>query len=219
MMSRRDVLVGLGAGVGVAALSVVAVGRRVGPGGGTPLYDFGEVGSPADVVGSDVSCTPGTLTARQIEGPFYNPDTPKRRDIRDAGVNTSVLLVAGRVLDARCRPVAGAVLDFWQTDHNGRYDNHGYRYRGHQFSDADGRFELLTVRPQAYSAMSLFRTPHIHVKVQGPDTPLLTTQLYLPDAEDTNARDRGYDQALAIRYTGQEGSARHATFDFVLSRG
>lgn len=193
--------------------------RRAGPGGGTPLYDFGEIGSPADAVGSGLPCTPGTLTAQQIEGPFYNPETPKRRDIRDSGVNTAVLLVAGRVLDARCRPVAGAILDFWQTDHNGRYDNHGYRYRGHQFTDADGRFELLTVRPQAYSAMSLFRTPHIHVKVQGPDTPLLTTQLYLPDAEDTNARDGGYDQALAIKYIGQEGSARRATFDFVLSRG
>ena len=36
--------------------------------------------------------------------------------------------------------------------------------------------------------MSTFRTPHIHVKVQGRDTALLTTQLYLPDAE-TNARD------------------------------
>jgi protocatechuate 3,4-dioxygenase beta subunit len=134
-------------------------------------------------------------------------------------VNTGLLLVAGRVLDAQCRPLAGAILDFWQTDHKGEYDNHGYRYRGHQYTDADGRFELVTVRPHAYTAMSLFRTPHIHVKVQGPDTPLLTTQIYLPDAEDTNARDRGYDPSLAITYTGREGSARQATFDFVLSRG
>jgi hypothetical protein len=54
--------------------------------------------------------------------------------------------------------------------------------------------------------------------VQGPDTPLLTTQLYLPDAEDTNARDRGYVPSLAIAFTGQDGPARLAAFDFVLPR-
>ena len=182
--------------------------------------DFGEIGAPADGVSdAGLQCTAGTLTPRQIEGPFYTPRTPKRRDIRDSGVNTGLLLVAGRVLDAQCRPLAGAILDFWQTDHKGEYDNHGYRYRGHQYTDGDGRFELVTVRPHAYTAMSLFRTPHIHVKVQGPDTPLLTTQIYLPDAEDTNARDGLYDPSLAITYTGREGSARQATFDFVLSRG
>ena len=65
--------------------------------------------------------------------------------------------------------------------------------------------------------MSLFRTPHIHVKAQGPETPLLNTQLYLPDAEETNARDGGYDPSLAVRYVGQEGGARRAVFDFILT--
>jgi len=67
--------------------------------------------------------------------------------------------------------------------------------------------------------MSIFRTPHIHVKVQGRDTGLLTTQLYLPDAQDTNARDRGYQPSLLVKYAGGDGAARRATFDFVLARG
>jgi protocatechuate 3,4-dioxygenase beta subunit len=66
--------------------------------------------------------------------------------------------------------------------------------------------------------MSLFRTPHIHVRVQGRETGLLTTQLYLPDAQDTNARDFGYRPSLAVNYAGQDGPVRHATFDFVLPR-
>jgi protocatechuate 3,4-dioxygenase beta subunit len=123
---------------------------------------------------------------RADRGTFYSPKTPERRDIRDPLVGEA-LVVAGRVLDPQCRPIAGAVLDFWQTDHLGRYDNQGYRYRGHQRTDEAGRFELVTVRPSAYTAMSLFRTPHIHVKVQGATTRLLTTQLYLPDVEETNA--------------------------------
>jgi len=217
MVNRRDALVGLGAGLGVTLLAGVGLalrdGRRV------PPYEFGEIGAAVDgLVGADLQCTAGTLTATDVEGPFYTPITPKRRDIRDPGVTTDVLLLAGRVLDAQCRPVAGAVLDFWQTDHDGIYDNQGYRYRGHQYADAEGRFELVTVRPHAYTAMSIFRTPHIHVKVQGPDTPLLTTQLYLPDAQESNARDGGYQPSLLVRYTGQDGSARRATFDFVLAR-
>jgi protocatechuate 3,4-dioxygenase beta subunit len=216
MISRRNVLVGLGAGFGVAALSAAAFARRMLS--SSPRYEFGEMGLPVDSLTGALECTPGTLTAGQIEGPFYTPKAPKRRDIRDAGVSTGVLVLAGRVVDAQCRPIAGAVLDFWQTDHNGIYDNQGYRYRGHQYTDAQGSFELVTVRPHPYTAMSLFRTPHIHVNVQGPDTSLLTTQLYLPDAEETNARDGGYQPSLAVRYTDQDRSARHAMFDFVLAR-
>jgi protocatechuate 3,4-dioxygenase beta subunit len=215
MITRRDVLAGVGAGLGVAALSAFAFVRREDRLG--PRYQFGEVGAP--LAGSKVSCTAGTLTSIEPEGPFYTPSAPKRRDIRDPGVIAGVLVLAGRVLDTQCRPLAGAVLDFWQTDHNGVYDNQGYRYRGHQYTDADGRFELVTVLPQAYTAIGIFRTPHIHVKVQGADTPLLTTQLYLPDAEETNARDRGYQPSLAVRYTERDDSSRRATFDFVLARG
>jgi protocatechuate 3,4-dioxygenase beta subunit len=181
-------------------------------------YGFGEMGSPVEgLAGAAPQCTAGTLTLQQTEGPFYTPQTPQRRDIRDPFVSTDLLLVAGRVIDAQCRPIAGAVLDFWQTDHAGRYDQEGYRYRGHQYTDAAGRFELVTVRPQAYTAMSLFRTPHIHAKVQGRSTGLLTTQLYLPDAEGTNARDSIYDPALAIRYVGYGGPIQRAEFDFVLA--
>jgi protocatechuate 3,4-dioxygenase beta subunit len=217
MSKRRDILKAAGASVGVVVLSLGALARRRGL-GDSFLYPFDRVG--ADLASRNDAgsrCTAGTLTARQIDGPFYTPNTPERRDIRDPLVSENVLVLSGRVVDAECRPLAGAILDFWQTDHAGRYDQHGYRFRGHQYTDASGRFELVTVRPQQYTAMNIFRTAHIHVKVQGPDTPLLTTQLYLPDAEETNLIDGGYDPLLEIRYTGHEGAARLAHFDFVLA--
>lgn len=218
MRSRRDVLVSLGtsltATVGLAAISLAALGRqhddiaRTGEGAGLPVEGLQSSLS--------VRCTPGTLTTPQTEGPFYTPRAPRRRDIRDFGVSAEVLVIRGRVLDSRCRPIDGAVLDFWQTGHDGLYDQHGYRYRGYQYSDSAGRFELITVRPHAYTAMSAFRTPHIHVKVQGRHTALLTTQLYLPDAE-TNARDTLYDSSLAIAYATGDRDVRQAVFDFVLA--
>jgi protocatechuate 3,4-dioxygenase beta subunit len=215
MSNRRDVLLGVGAGIGVTALALVAAGRRAAR--GHPLdYGFAAAGASVESLGGQpLRCTAGTLTGWQGEGPFYSPKTPERRDIRDPLVGEA-LVVAGRVLDPQCRPIAGAVLDFWQTDHLGRYDNQGYRYRGHQRTDEAGRFELVTVRPSPYTAMSIFRTPHIHVKVQGATTRLLTTQLYLPDAEETNARDLGYQPALAIQFVSREAGTERAAFDFVL---
>ena len=43
--------------------------------------------------------------------------------------------------------VAGALLDLWHCDAAGVYDNDGYRLRGHQFSDAEGRFVFETIVP------------------------------------------------------------------------
>ena len=52
------------------------------------------------------------------------------------------LVVAGTVLTTDCRPVKAALLDFWQADDAGQYDNQGYRLRGHQFTDAGGGWRL-----------------------------------------------------------------------------
>jgi protocatechuate 3,4-dioxygenase beta subunit len=74
------------------------------------------------------------------------------------------LVISGYVLSTLCAPIAGAKLDFWQTDGNGIYDNTGYGLRGHQFTDSAGRYEITTVIPGIYPG----RTAHIHVKVETP---------------------------------------------------
>jgi protocatechuate 3,4-dioxygenase beta subunit len=112
------------------------------------------------------------------------------------------------VLTSDCRPVRRALLDFWQADDAGQYDNQGYRLRGHQFSDAEGGWRLETVVPGLYTG----RTRHIHVKVQAPDGPVLTTQLYFP-GEPANDRDGLFDQALLMDVSGDR-----ASFTFVLAR-
>jgi protocatechuate 3,4-dioxygenase beta subunit len=165
----------------------------------------------------ELSCTPGKITTAQTEGPFYSPQTPLRRDIRSAFASAAPLIVTGRVVNTMCQPIAGALLDFWQTGDDGDYDNQGYGYRGHQFTDAEGRFELTTIPPSQYTAMNMYRSPHIHAKVQGANTRLLTTQLYLPDAQEANAKDQIYIPSLEVAYIGKADGARFASFDFVLA--
>lgn len=156
-------------------------------------------------------------TIAQTEGPYYTPNTPARTSLLEAEFQGTRLLLSGFVLTTDCRPVAQALLDFWHCDNNGVYDNAGYGFRGHQFSGDDGAYLLETIVPGLYPG----RTRHIHVKVQAPNGPVLTTQLYFPDEPD-NARDVIFhpDLTVAMRDAATGGDAatgKEAYFSFVLA--
>jgi protocatechuate 3,4-dioxygenase beta subunit len=150
-------------------------------------------------------------TDAQTEGPYYTPNTPRRSNLVTAGLRGIPLLVTGDVVDTQCRPVRGALLDFWQADDGGEYDNQGYRLRGHQFADARGRYALRTIVP----GLCPGRTRHIHVKVQRPHGKILTTQLYFP-GEPRNRSDNIFDSSLVMDIR-RVGNGRRARFRFVLS--
>jgi protocatechuate 3,4-dioxygenase beta subunit len=120
-------------------------------------------------------------------------------------------VLSGYVLTTDCKPIANALLDFWQADASGQYDNAGYRLRGHQFTDAQGYYRLETIVPGLYPG----RTEHIHVKVQAPNGLVLTTQLFFPGVAG-NDTDSIYDpkMVLTIQDT-QDGEL--GTFNFVIS--
>ncbi|HMO54725.1 MAG TPA: hypothetical protein PJ994_09490, partial [Tepidiformaceae bacterium] len=115
-------------------------------------------------------------TVAQTEGPYFTPNSPERTSLLETGMSGTRLLLTGQVVSTSCAPVANALIDFWQCDDSGEYDNAGYRLRGHQFTDGNGAYMLETVVPGLYPG----RTRHIHVKVQAPNERVLTTQLYFP---------------------------------------
>jgi protocatechuate 3,4-dioxygenase beta subunit len=159
---------------------------------------------------------PAPPTPAEIEGPFYTPGTPERRVLTAPGSRQTRFRLVGRVLTPDCRPLPGAVLDFWQADASGEYDNSGFRLRGHQYTDESGAFQLETVMPGAYRTVGLTRTPHIHVKAQGPGTRLLTTQLYFPEERRLNAADRFFHPELLLEARGVGADIPEFSFDFVL---
>jgi protocatechuate 3,4-dioxygenase beta subunit len=101
-----------------------------------------------------------SVTEPTVLGPFYVPDSP-RRDFGasmveyDDGGEPAVL--RGRVQGTDGRPISGAVLDVWQNASTGFYavQQPGVQppgnLRGRYRSDADGRFEIRTVRPVPYA--------------------------------------------------------------------
>jgi len=152
-------------------------------------------------------------TIAQTEGPYFTPNSPERASLVEAGISGTRLTITGVVLNTNCQPIARALVDFWQCDNAGVYDNVGFKLRGHQFTDGQGLYQLTTIVPGIYTG----RTRHIHVKVQAPNRPVLTTQLYFPN-EPGNARDGIYNASLVLDdYQDTTGGTKTASFNFVLN--
>jgi protocatechuate 3,4-dioxygenase beta subunit len=198
-LTRRELIV---MGLALPPLAVLLGGGR------SPLGLAGAFGAP---LAPTPAC--GDETPPQTEGPYFTPGSPRRRSLLEPGLGGTRLTLVGRVLTTRCAPVPRALLDFWQADPRGVYDNRGYRLRGHQFADARGRFRLETVVPGLYPG----RTRHIHLRAQAPGDQVLTTQLYFP-GERRNRSDGIFDPELLVRWR-RVGARRVARFDIVLDRG
>lgn len=177
----------------------------------------------AALAGSDLLAAPALAATPELldadddptpaltEGPYFTPRSPRRKSIVPAGAAGTRLTLTGRVLRTNGRPVANALVDWWQCDARGVYDNSGYRFRGHQFTDARGRYALQTVVPGIYPG----RTRHLHVKVQAPRRRVLTTQLFFPGAA-ANRSDGIYTAECLIRGWRLVQGRRIGRFDFVL---
>lgn len=164
------------------------------------------------LLAQSVPLTPscGKQTARQTAGPFFKPESPARKSLVEKDNKAGLLVVSGVVLSTNCKPVANALLDFWHADEFGDYDNKGFSYRGHQLTDAQGRWRLETILPAEYPG----RARHIHVNVQAPGRRVLTTQLYFPE-EFGHHRDGLYQSSLQMKIVKKE-TLLDGRFDFVV---
>lgn len=138
---------------------------------------------------------------RQTEGPFFVDERLNRSDIRSdpksGEVRPGVALRLGfrvsRLAGQACAPLAGAKIDVWHADADGRYSDAGgfgsgastrgqQFLRGYQLTDASGAAEFLTIYPGGYGG----RAVHVHFKIRTADatgrTQDFTSQLYFDDA-------------------------------------
>ncbi len=213
-ISRRRLFQVVGGGILAGGAGVVGLRRWGNP--STPLdYPFPDTAPAAGVLAPTPACGDAKATDSQTEGPFYTPDTPHRAILHETDTAGIPLVIEGRVLTTNCRPIPGAVLDVWSCDADGVYDNEGFKLRGHQFTDNQGAFHIETVKPSVYYQFLIRRTPHVHIKVQGRETSLLTTQLFFP-GEPLNEEDGIFDKSLLMKVEQSGAGSLHALFDFVL---
>jgi protocatechuate 3,4-dioxygenase, beta subunit len=105
------------------------------------------------------------------------------------------IIVHGRVLEADGRPVPSTLVEVWQANASGRYHHAvdtwpapvdpNFTGVGRTLTDADGRYEFVTIKPGAYpwrNHDNAWRPAHIHFSLFGRAfTQRLITQMYFPD--------------------------------------
>ena len=100
-------------------------------------------------------------TEDNIEGPYYRAGAPLRSDLAAPEMPGTRIAIGGRVWGGGCQtPIDGAILDVWQADSEGRYDNDHHdaasngrgplRLRGKIAAAKDGAFEIRSVLPGRY---------------------------------------------------------------------
>ena len=107
-------------------------------------------------------------------------------------------MVLGRVVDLNGTPVQKAVIEVWQANAVGRYENQEpdqqpeFNLRGKLRGDAGGRFQYQTVRPGGYAlpcdgpvgrmmaqlGLRLLRPAHLHFRITAPGFDTLTTHVF-----------------------------------------
>lgn len=172
---------------------------------------------------SDASHAEHHTTPGSVLGPFHSAGSPWLANPANLIGNNpgQRVLLRGRVCDAAGQPLAGATLDFWQAAANGLYwqidpSQPSDNLRCQLAANADGRFEIATIRPVPYqiptdgpvwtdlvapAGRSAWRPAHVHLIVAAPGHRRLVTELF--DADDPYlASDAvfGVREALVHRY-------------------
>jgi protocatechuate 3,4-dioxygenase beta subunit len=122
------------------------------------------------------------------------------------------LVVVGTVHAHDCAPLAGATLTMYQTDANGEYgpghgtDNMLCCYLGGSVqTDAQGHFQVNTVRPAHYRGEANPPPAHIHLEVSHPDAPSLNSEIVFADDELLPASAQGQGLIVTTPTGGADG--------------
>jgi catechol 1,2-dioxygenase len=172
------------------------------------------------------------LTEDNILGPFYRVGAPFRGKVTPPLEPGTTLLVSGRVwgIDTR-QPLAGAVIDIWQANAKGRYDNDDpakqpakdvFVNRARLVTDETGYYEFETIHPGAYQIdKNVWRPAHIHYLVRAQGYKSLVTQLYFK-GDPHNKTDEFIRDSLIIEVRpvkSANGNYETGVFDIVLAPG
>lgn len=95
-------------------------------------------------------------TGEMTLGPFFPREFAQGANV--LAEQGDVIEITGRVTQADGKPLDNLVLEIWQADDKGRFDNPGFFGWGRAATDARGIFRFKTLKPGAYAD----RAPHIN---------------------------------------------------------
>ncbi len=166
-----------------------------------------------------LDCNP---TTSDILGPFFSEGAPHTNFLIPDEYQGPRLFLGGRILSDDCETcVNDVVLNFWQANASGEYDNEGFNFRAKVISDSQGNYSLETIIPGKYENGSIFRPAHIHLKAQAEGFDELVTQIYFQGDIDISADPWASSESALNRIIPlTEGTSGDwfGNFDVVLSR-
>jgi hydroxyquinol 1,2-dioxygenase len=177
---------------------------------------------------------PDGATESTIFGPYYRegaPELPTGTTISQDGRGEPVV-VTGRVLSTDGRPIANALLDIWETDENGLYEQQDpeqpdMNLRGKFRTDSEGRYCFIGIKPVSYAipddgpvgqllrdlGRHPYRPAHIHVLISAEGFAPVTTHLFVKGDRylDSDAVFGTKDSLVVdfVRHDSREEAARY----------
>lgn len=134
-------------------------------------------------------------TSQMVEGPLYPDAFPLDTDNDLIMVNDQItpavgeiVYLSGRVFSKSGAPVAGAIIEIWQTDNHGNYihsegnlgdvpRDKNFQGYGRFLTGSKGEYFFRTIKPVPYGQMGLNRAPHIHFAISKHGKRIFTSQM------------------------------------------
>jgi protocatechuate 3,4-dioxygenase alpha subunit len=144
------------------------------------------------------------LTPSQTVGPFLAIELPwPDGSLVVPAASAGAIVITGTVLDGAGRPLPDALIETWQADPDSRFDHPddprgaaapavaGFRGFGRSATDADGCYQIVTLRPGPLPAPGGgTEAPHLNVSVFARGLlDRVVTRIYLADEAEANAAD------------------------------
>jgi protocatechuate 3,4-dioxygenase beta subunit len=183
---------GTGGSTGGAAGTGGSTGGSAGSGldaGGTDAGPGGVDAAISDAGGGfDGGACPSIDTPHVNVGPYYYNSMMNRSNIIETKTGVPITY-RFTLLDANCKPIAGAVVDIWQCDKDGIYSAYASQgtagqlwLRGFQMTDAHGQAIFTSIYPGWYSG----RLTHLHGKIFLNGVQKDTTNFFFPKSVETD---------------------------------
>ena len=96
-------------------------------------------------------------TAEMTLGPFFPREFAQGLDDLAPGASDAIE-ITGRVTELDGRALDNVILEIWQADRAGRFDNPQFPGWGRAATDAQGNYRFRTIRPGAIAG----RAPHVN---------------------------------------------------------
>jgi protocatechuate 3,4-dioxygenase, alpha subunit len=121
-------------------------------------------------------------TAEMTLGPFFPREFAADANDLAQGTQGEAIEITGRVVQADGRALDNVVLEIWQADAQGRFDNPAFSGWGRAATDANGSYLFKTIKPGSTEG----RAPHINfLLLYSGLMRQLQTVMYFDGASDT----------------------------------